>query len=106
MKTYQDRDATGERWEKTCRRCGRCCFEKIEYRGRIYYTRTPCEYLDLQTLECRVYPVRSRHRPDCLPLTPEVVAKGYLPADCPYVAEQEDYQAPVSADDADRDEYF
>ncbi|HKL25568.1 MAG TPA: hypothetical protein VJ910_05020 [Desulfuromonadales bacterium] len=88
-------------WEDLCRRCGRCCFEKVEFRGRVYYTRDPCEFLDLQTRQCRVYPVRSKRRPGCIALTPEVAARGYLPADCPYVARVEDYSAPVLVDEQD-----
>ena len=95
--------AHGE-WEDLCRRCGRCCFEKIEFSGRVYYTRVPCEFLDLQTRQCRVYPVRSRRRPGCVPLTPEVTAGGYLPADCPYVTEVKDYSAPVLLDEQDGDQ--
>ena len=30
----EDHDA----WEALCRRCGRCCFEKIECDGEVYYT--------------------------------------------------------------------
>jgi len=83
-----------EEWEARCRRCGRCCYEKIEYRGEVYYTDTPCENLDPKTRACRVYERRHQVRPDCVPLTPEVVRRGLLPADCPYVSRCEDYAAP------------
>jgi len=81
-------------WEARCRRCGRCCFEKIEYEGVIYYTDIPCEKLDLQTRLCTVYPDRIHARPGCTPLTPEIVQLGVLPADCPYVEGVKDYIAP------------
>ena len=88
-----------QQWDKICARCGRCCYEKIDFEGRIYYTDLPCEFLDLNTRTCRVYQERDSHRPDCLRLTPEAVKKGFLPADCPYVKDLEGYLAPVLQDD-------
>lgn len=84
-------------WEALCERCARCCYEKIDYEGRIFYTRKPCDQLDLESGLCRVYPERSKVRPDCQQLSPEVVAAGYLPKDCPYVRDIVDYPAPVMA---------
>lgn len=82
-------------WEARCRRCGRCCYEKTEDDNGIYYTDVPCEKLDLATLECTVYASRETARPGCRALTPELVQRGLLPADCPYVAEVEGYVAPL-----------
>ena len=42
-----------------------------------------------------IYPRRSQVHPDCARLTPELVAAGILPADCPYVKDIEDYPAPI-----------
>jgi len=81
-------------WEEICQRCGRCCYEKLDDRGKIIYTRIPCDRYDPETRLCTVYDNRSQLRPDCLPLTPEVVAAGFLPADCPYVVGVENYPAP------------
>jgi len=92
-----------ELWEAKCRRCGRCCYEKIEYEGEIYYTETPCEKLDIATHLCTVYAERTKVRPGCVQLTPELVRMGILPADCPYVAEQEDYRAPHLFEDENQD---
>jgi hypothetical protein len=83
-----------EKWEATCRRCGRCCYEKIEYEGEIFYTDVPCEKLDPETHLCTVYEDRHEARPGCVPLTPGNIVKGVLPADCPYVARIEGYRAP------------
>ena len=93
-------------WESLCSRCGRCCFEKIHFEGRIYYTGLPCEYLDIETKRCRVYDERDEKRPGCVRLTSENIKKGFLPADCAYVADIEDYPAPVMPEDEDgtRDE--
>jgi len=87
-------------WEALCRRCGRCCYEKLDDRGKIIYTDTPCDRFDPASRLCTVYDRRNRLRPDCLPLTPAIVAAGYLPADCPYVVGLENYPAPqLESDD-------
>jgi len=90
-----------EQWDAICRRCGRCCYEKVDFQGRVYYTEIPCEYLDLQTRQCRVYPQRFKRRNGCAPLTPDHLKAGILPADCPYVAGIADYPAPVLSSDDD-----
>jgi len=85
---------TTRSWEAKCRRCGRCCYEKVEFEGTVYYTDQPCEYLDLATRLCTVYPRRHERRPDCAPLTPRLLRQGLLPADCPYVATIPGYCGP------------
>lgn len=89
---------TNDAWESRCVRCARCCYEKIEFEGRIYYTDTPCEKLDLESGLCRVYSSRQKERPGCVALTPELVKKGILPGDCPYVQGIENYVAPCLDD--------
>lgn len=81
-------------WEERCRRCGRCCYEKVLFEGDVYYTEDPCEHLDPDTRLCTVYPERHRVREGCVPLTPKTIAQGVLPADCPYVEGIDDYPAP------------
>lgn len=82
-------------WDAVCCRCGRCCFEKIDFEGRIYYTDIPCEFLDPATRLCRVYDERDSRRPGCVRLTAETLGKGFLPGDCPYVSGIEGYHAPT-----------
>lgn len=77
-------------WEDICQRCGRCCYEKLEYQGKVVYTATPCPHLDIETRLCRIYSERLSLYPDCTQLTPELVRAGILPADCPYVASYAD----------------
>jgi uncharacterized cysteine cluster protein YcgN (CxxCxxCC family) len=88
-------------WDSICSKCGRCCYEKIDFEGKIYYTELPCEFLDLATKTCRVYAERDVKRPGCVRLTKESVKKGFLPADCPYVAGVENYTAPTLSDDGE-----
>lgn len=72
-------------WEEICEHCGRCCYEKYDYHGKIFYTDKPCIHLDTVTNHCKIYNQRSELHPDCARLTPELVREGILPADCPYV---------------------
>ncbi len=93
-----------EDWESKCRCCARCCYEKIEFEGDIYYTDIPCEMLDLESRLCTVYAERNKRRPGCVRLTPELAARGFLPADCPYVAGIDNYRAPIFGDKESRQE--
>lgn len=96
---------TVAQWEALCRRCGRCCYEKLLYRGRVYYTDRACPQLDPVSRRCRVYESRRQRQPDCAVLDEALVAQGFLPLDCPYVVRQfgpdpvaGGYPAPVVAD--------
>lgn len=73
-------------WERICSRCGLCCFEKLEDdNGTIFFTQTPCRYLDVVTRECRIYDRRFEINPECVHLTPELVASlHWLHDDCAY----------------------
>jgi len=74
-------------WESFCRQCGRCCFEKFENdNGTIFYTQTPCRYLDINSRQCKIYDRRSTINPECVQLTPELVKNlRWLHAECGYV---------------------
>ena len=80
--------AAQKRWESKCNQCGFCCFEKIENdNGTIFYTQTPCRYLDVVTRRCKVYNKRFNINPECIQLTPELVAKlKWLHPECGYRA--------------------
>ncbi|MEI6214666.1 MAG: YkgJ family cysteine cluster protein [Desulfuromonadales bacterium] len=73
-------------WDIICRRCGECCFEKIEdERGNILYTRTACRYLDVNSRRCKIFKRRFEINPGCVKLTPELVQSlRWLPRDCGY----------------------
>ncbi len=61
-------------WESYCNRCGLCCFEKIEDEsGTVFFTSTPCRYLDVATRRCKIYERRFDINPECIKLTPELV---------------------------------
>lgn len=73
-------------WEARCQQCGACCFEKlIDEDERIIHTRIPCRYLDIVTRRCRIYEHRFEIYPECVKLTPELVATlRWLPPECGY----------------------
>lgn len=100
----EDIQNDSEKWESICCRCGRCCYEKVDFEGHIYYTELPCEFLDTETNLCRVYTERDVKRPGCVRLTDEILPKGIMPADCPYVSDIENYPAPTLLDDGDPEE--
>jgi len=65
-----------EYWEKLCKQCGSCCFEKLEdEKGTIFYTGVPCRYLDVVTRKCKIYNRRFEIYPDCIQLTEDLVAE-------------------------------
>lgn len=78
--------AVDEKWDSYCKRCGMCCFEKIEdERGNIFYTQTPCRYLDVVSRRCKIFERRFEICSKCMQLTPELVRTlRWLPPDCGY----------------------
>lgn len=97
MKKTTEIDPAG--WDALCQRCARCCYEKLDFEGQVYYTDIPCELLDLETNLCTVYADRERRRPGCVRLNEVNVVQGFLPEDCPYVAGIENYPAPLKWED-------
>ena len=95
--TTDQKPGTAE-WEAICQGCARCCYEKLDYRGQIFYTNKPCSHLNTENNRCRIYGQRSELHPDCVRLTPELVAAGFLPADCPYVEGIVGYRSPEMDD--------
>jgi uncharacterized protein len=89
-----ERATVSGNWEERCQRCARCCYEKVEFEGEVYYTETPCDKLDLATRLCTVYADRQQARPGCVPLDRHLVKQGFLPADCPYVQGIAGYKPP------------
>jgi uncharacterized cysteine cluster protein YcgN (CxxCxxCC family) len=74
-------------WEALCDGCGVCCLEREENRttGRYREFSVCCEYLDLETCRCTIYPERTTVNPHCLPLTIEAVSRRvWLPKTCAY----------------------
>ncbi len=81
-------ELTREQWEAICKRCGSCCYEKVDLgAGSIVYTDEPCEHLDTETKLCKVYASRHEVEPDCISLTEHLVRHlSWLPENCAYTA--------------------
>ena len=82
----KNQDESGDGWESLCERCGLCCFEKSEdENGTVFFTSTPCRYLDVTTRQCVIYDKRFDINPECVKLTEELVRTlPWLHDDCAY----------------------
>lgn len=84
-----------EQMEAICRRCGRCCRQKVRFGDVVVITDIPCQFLDPKTNTCTVYPQRLFKQPLCSAIE-IAVANGAQPNDCPYAGGNSDYQAPLT----------
>jgi hypothetical protein len=76
-----------DEWEALCDGCGKCCLHKLEDEdtGEVHHTNVACRLLDIKTARCADYRHRRAMVPDCLRLTPRLVAQvAWLPATCAY----------------------
>jgi uncharacterized cysteine cluster protein YcgN (CxxCxxCC family) len=77
-----------DEWDSLCDGCGRCCLHKLrdEETDEVAYTSVACRLLDLTTCRCTDYAGRQRRIPDCVRLTPALLAEiDWLPPSCAYV---------------------
>jgi len=84
-------------WEALCDGCGRCCLHKLEDEetGEVIETNIACKLLDHGTARCTDYKHRKAFVPDCLRLTPKLVAQvRWLPETCAYKRRAEDRPLP------------
>jgi uncharacterized protein len=80
-------EMTSVEWESLCDGCGRCCLNKIEDEdtNAIHLTKVACKLLDLRSCQCRDYPNRKTHVPDCIQIDPaQVRSLSWLPDSCGY----------------------
>jgi len=77
--------------EALCRRCGRCCYEKLIIDDCVFTTRKPCPHLDTKSNTCVIYARRHKLNPRCLSVE-EGIRYGVFPADCPYIQNLPDYR--------------
>ena len=86
-KTKTLEQMTRAEWESLCDGCALCCMNKVEddYSGKMFYTNTACQLLDLSSCRCSDYENRLRKVPDCLQLTvADVGSYDWLPGSCAY----------------------
>ncbi len=80
-------EMSAEEWESLCDGCGRCCLNKLEDwdSGEIVWTNVACTLLDGESCRCKDYQNRFDIVPDCLQLTPLLMAElTWLPPTCAY----------------------
>ncbi|MHC4871125.1 MAG: CxxCxxCC domain-containing protein [Planctomycetota bacterium] len=81
-----------------CRKCGKCCYEKIIADDDVIFTSVPCKFLDEENNLCKVYENRHDAHIRCLTIEEGIKARAF-PADCPYVKDVKGYQEPVELED-------
>jgi uncharacterized cysteine cluster protein YcgN (CxxCxxCC family) len=80
-------DMTTAEWESLCDGCGRCCLHKLrdEDTDELDFTSVACRLLDTHSCRCSDYANRRRIVPDCVRLTPALLAEiDWLPPSCAY----------------------
>ena len=85
-------------WESLCDGCAKCCLYRLEDEDtrQIYFTNVHCRLLDTQTGRCTDYANRSTRVPDCVTITPAVLADPYwLPRSCAYRLLAEGHDLPA-----------
>ena len=74
--------------EKKCRKCGRCCRIKRMVNGKhVAFKNWYCEFLDVDTKLCMVYPMRHSYHVVCLSSEAAAI-HGLVPNDCPYAVRE------------------
>lgn len=74
-------------WESLCDGCGKCCLVKLidDLTDDLHYTEVACRLLDCDSCRCKDYPNRKALVPDCVVLSPAVVADiHWMPSTCAY----------------------
>jgi len=80
-------EMTTEEWESLCDGCAKCCLYRLEDEDTraVYFTNVHCRLLDTECGRCTDYANRSVRVPDCVTITPAVLADPYwLPKTCAY----------------------
>lgn len=76
--------AAGFTPETLCNKCGRCCyFKEVGETGELRFSKVPCQFLDLGSKLCRVYPIRHKVAPWCVEPLKNLENDPCLPTDCP-----------------------
>ena len=86
-KTVPMEAMTPAQWESLCDGCGRCCLQKLrdEDTDQLAFTNVACHLLDRHTCRCSDYAHRQAQVPDCIALTPDLLASiDWLPPSCAY----------------------
>ena len=79
-------EMTAQEWELLCDGCGKCCLNKLEIGGKIYFTCVKCRFLDSKSCLCRIYENRFAKVPDCRSVNRAALKERprWLPKTCAY----------------------
>lgn len=79
-------DMNETEWELLCDGCGKCCLNKIDINGKIYFTCLRCCFLDDRKCRCRIYEHRFEKVSDCRKVDLAAVKEKprWLPKTCAY----------------------
>ncbi|MBR1600732.1 MAG: YcgN family cysteine cluster protein [Alphaproteobacteria bacterium] len=83
-------------WEALCDGCGKCCLNKIEIKGKVYFTNAYCRFLDCKSCLCKIYDHRFEIVKDCRDINLEAVREKprWLPKTCAYWLLDNGYDLP------------
>jgi len=76
-----------QNWEKICKKCGLCCYNRDIVRGKLVIKyHMACEYLNKSTNLCNVYMSRFKKCKECRKVTMfHAIFSRYMPRTCSYV---------------------
>ena len=79
-------EMSAQEWELLCDGCGKCCLNKLEIEGKIYFTCVKCRFLDSKSALCRIYENRFAKVKDCRSVNLEALKERprWLPKTCAY----------------------
>lgn len=85
-----------DEWEALCDGCGKCCLNKIEIKGKVYFTNAHCRFLDCKSCLCKIYEHRFKIVHDCRDINLEAVREKprWLPKTCAYWLLDNGYELP------------
>lgn len=89
-------DMSKEEWELLCDGCGKCCLNKMEFKGKIHFTNVRCRFLDCKSCLCQVYNNRFAAMSDCRDIDLAAVREKprWLPKTCAYWLLDNGYDLP------------
>jgi len=84
-------------WELLCDGCGKCCLNKLDIDGEIFFTCVSCRFLDAKSCLCRIYENRFEKVPGCRNMTLNTVRETprWLPKTCAYWLLDNGYDLPA-----------
>ena len=95
-KTKKLEEMNQTEWELLCDGCGKCCLNKLECKGKIYFTNVHCRFLNPKNCLCRIYQNRFEAVKDCRNIDLKAIRESprWLPKTCAYWLLDNGYDLP------------